>query len=421
MMNKMPYLCNDFSSLILHRQFVGVLCSILLFQSIKGSAAEPTQEKLPQLPTTLPMPQDTDIKNGYMEIKFEDGIRRKTTLIPKLQKQLEEFIHERNDPISAVVMVDVKTGNILALVQGRSPNSWGGTTHTVLHDNFPSASLFKTVVTAAAFEFAHLDPDTPEELNGGCAYVPLTGSWLGSPSHHAQGPISLRKAFGQSCNGFFAKIAIKRIGLGPIEIMANKLGWNISSIPADIYIPSSPIKFPAPQFSSASTVGKFAAGFGTVGMSPMHAAWQALIIANDGKMIPLNLLAHDENQNALIPTENKDNQVISTETAKKIREVMRSTVLAGTASLAFKHGAYREIKEFVGGKTGTLNGTSPRGLTTWFVGIMPIQNPEVVIASVVVLEDHWIFKAPNLGAEALLTYTNIKGERPLTASTSRAK
>ena len=425
MMNKITYICNDFSISSWRRVQQAILSLVFYSSYMLCQAAEIPADKLPHLPIDIPPPNSADLTNGFMEIKFDDGITRKTTLIPALQKHLTEFILERNNPISAVVIIEVKTGKILAIAQGNSPSNWGGATHTVVHDDFPSASLFKTVVTAAAFEFAHMDPDAPDELNGGCSYVPITGSWMDSQSHSMQGTTSLRKAFGQSCNGFFAKIAIKKIGLGPIEAMAGRLGWNIGTIPADFFIPSSPIKFPDPQFSSASTVGKFAAGFGSVGMSAMHAAWQALIIANDGKAMPLKLFVPGQEDQQPSTDDKQNRQVINVETARKIREVMKSTIHAGTGSLAFKRGAYRNIKEMVGGKTGTLNGTSPRGLTTWFVGMMPIEDPEVVIATVVILEDHWIFKAPNLAAEALLTYSNFKNgiatDHPLAASMSEIR
>ena len=422
MMNKMPYICNVFSSCSWRQVKLAAVTALFYSSGCLCLAAEESFSKLPRLPMDISIPNDEDLTNGYMEIKLEDSTTRKTTLVPYLQKHLSEFIQERSNPISATVMIEVKTGKILAIVQGKSPESWGAVSHTALHAEFPSASLFKTVVTAAAFEFAHIDLDTPEELNGGCAYVPSTGRWMDSQAPGPQNNISLRKAFGHSCNGFFAKIAIKKIGLGPIITMATRLGWNSGPIPADFQVPISPIKIPSPQLSSASTVGKFAAGFGSVGMSAIHAAWQALIIANDGKTIPLRLF---NDETSLQNLEQNSNQIINVETAQKIREVMKSTIHSGTAALAFNRGAYREIKDMVGGKTGTLNGTFPRGVTTWFVGIMPIENPEVVIASVVILEDRWIFKAPNLAAEALLAYANyknrIENEHPLTASSSEEK
>ena len=40
--------------------------------------------------------------------------------------------------------------------------------------------------------------------------------------------------------------------------------------------------------------------------------------------------------------------------------------------------------------------------------MMPIENPEIVVASIVVLEDHWIIKAPSLAAEALSAWVELK-------------
>jgi hypothetical protein len=39
---------------------------------------------------------------------------------------------------------------------------------------------------------------------------------------------------------------------------------------------------------------------------------------------------------------------------------------------------------------------------------MPLEQPKVIVASIVILEDHWIIKAPSLAAEALSTWVDLK-------------
>ena len=84
------------------------------------------------------------------------------------------------------------------------------------------------------------------------------------------------------------------------------------------------------------------------------------------------------------------------------------TVLGGTATYAFRKGKIRKYRRIIGGKTGTLSGSNPKGITTWFTGIMPIEEPEVVVSAVVIIEDFWKFKAPNLAAEALSLFQKYK-------------
>jgi cell division protein FtsI/penicillin-binding protein 2 len=88
-------------------------------------------------------------------------------------------------------------------------------------------------------------------------------------------------------------------------------------------------------------------------------------------------------------------------------DVMRSTVHGGTASQIFGKGRYRTIADEVGGKTGTLNGRTPAGLTSLFIGVYPVSSPRIAVASVVVLEDRYLFKAPQLAAEAILSWKEM--------------
>lgn len=370
-----------------------------------GRAEAPAQPAaLPQVPSHIPAAK-TD---GIIYLKGADGVDRATTLDPILQEQLTRFLIDNQTPIAGIVLTDIKTGNVLAMAQGRDPATWGGRAHTALHKGFPAASVFKTVVTAAAMEIADLDATEPVGLSGGCSHVRESGEWLlGRESERAidpAGEMSLRRAFGSSCNGFFAKIALSRLGLGAITNFAKKLGWE-NGVPADFAIERSPFFPPTPQNSSAHTVGAFAAGFGYVGLSAAHAAWLMQTIANDGVGKPLRLFRDTPDA----PGE----RLLAPETAKKLLALLDASVKGGTASFAYRRGKYKKLRDLVGGKTGTLTGNSPKGLTTWFAGIAPLDAPQVAVAAVVMLEDHWRIKGPLLAAEGLYDYFELKaGAKP---------
>ena len=42
--------------------------------------------------------------------------------------------------------------------------------------------------------------------------------------------------------------------------------------------------------------------------------------------------------------------------------------------------------------------------------MMPLEAPEIVVASIVILEDRWIVKAPTLAAEALAAWSELKAQ-----------
>ena len=324
-------------------------------------------------------------------------------IVPAIQTRLKTFLQRRADPVAAVMIADVHTGQILAMVQGADPASWGGEVNTNLHAHFPAASLFKTVVAAATLETLDFDTSEKDVLDGGCGTVSPKGHWMRNDlKGRRRFRINLRRAYGSSCNGYFARLAVNEVGLGPIISMSKTLGWNGNPIPADFLIPASPIRPPDPSTSSAHMVGRFAAGFGYVGLSVAHATWQMMTIANSGYAKPLLLFQGSEGNQPLQPRPYP--QLFSEETAEDLKSIMDATVLGGTATSSFRKRSYRNFRVKMGGKTGTLTGSNPRGVTTWFAGLYPIQNPEIAVVSVVVLKDLWHVKATDLAAEAVKAY-----------------
>ncbi|MBF0441100.1 MAG: hypothetical protein HQK54_04280 [Oligoflexales bacterium] len=375
--------------------------------AIEKNTVPSVENTLPEIPLEISEVPENQKDSDQYSLTLNPSDNRKLSIIPKIQYNLNNFIKTRRNPIATTVLVDVKTGKILAMAQGRHPEKWGATHHTALHPEFPAASLFKTVVAATTFETIDMDYEKPIGLLGSCTEVHPAGRWMQWNVPGKDSQMTISNAYGHSCNSFFAKIAIDMIGLGNIMHMASNMGWNGSSIPSDFQIPSSPINPPNPKTSSAHTVGRFAAGFGYVGISAVHAAWQTLIIASNGIPKPITIFKDQSSNNIL----KEYDPIISKETSLKIREIMKTTIQQGTASFAFRYGRYKKIREDIGGKTGTLTGQNPSGLTSLFVGIYPIDNPEVVVSSVVLLDDLWVFKAANLAAETFAEYYDYKNQK----------
>ncbi len=380
-------------------KFISLLLPMLLSKPALGQVKNQSSQIDMARKTTLPMELVFD-KEELKGTPFLYINHQETNLIPSLQAGLRNFVKRRGDPIAAVMVAEVSTGKILALVQGKSPKKWGAKTHTALHTGFPAASLFKTIVASAAIEVAGVATRKKRGLVGGCARVRPSGRWMVPNMRGKQYQIDMKVAYGHSCNGFFAKLALNNTGLGPLIAYAHRFGWD-RIIPADFDIPKSPITVPMVGRSSAHTIGKFAAGFGNVKSSTAHALWRILAIGNNGIPQRLSLFTGQSLPHAQKP-------IIKADTSKELRDIMKKTVRGGTASSAFARGKYRQFKNKVGGKTGTLTGKSPSGVTTWFSGLYPIENPEIAVTALTVINDYWIFKAPNLAAEAIYLWHKQK-------------
>ena len=373
----------------------------LVSSNTQGQLEAEGQGPLPTIPAVIPTPDHDGV------VYFEDHQgKRPTTINAALQEHLTRYLKNKRSPVAAVAAIDIKTGAIRALAQGQTTNLWGASGHSALHNGFPAASLFKTVVTAAAFEVGDLEAGDRLALHGGCANVRPSGVWMREKAAGRRNSMSLRRAYGQSCNGFYAKLAVNRLGLGVITNFANRFGWR-TGIPTDFALGPSPFRPPTAANSSVHTVGRFAAGFGQVGISAVHAAWMMSVIGNDGVPLPLHIYADTP-----APTPNTwSARLYSPETANRLRGILDSSVRGGTASSAFRRGKHRALRAVVGGKTGTLTGKSPAGLTTWFAGLAPLNDPEIAIAAVVMLEDKWFIKGTHLAAEAFWSYFDQKKKR----------
>ena len=357
----------------------------------------------PKLPSKLMIPKGQWDTANELKIYFSDsdGKKHETTIDSRLQNHLTQFLETQGSPIAGVVMVEVKSGKVLAMAQGRSPELWGSPVHTGLYSGFPAASIFKTVVSVAGLELGQLTPNEVVGLNDGCGNVHPRGTWMNENVMARNDTITLREAYGHSCNSFFAKMAVNRLGFGAIDFFAKELGWD-QDLPFDFETQRSVIQPPDIFTSHTQTIGKFAAGFGAVGLSPAHGAYLALTIAQNGRSRPLIL-----NGETLIPNDSELKSLFAEETAVNLRDIMKQTLMSGTATHAFSMGRYAHLRPYVGGKTGTLSSKNPPGLATLFIGLMPIDNPQVAVASVVILQGKWNLKAAHLGAEALAKYAEL--------------
>ena len=355
-----------------------------------------------KLPRKLPKPD----KQGIFYHETKDS-KVPLTINDDIQKRLNRYIRNHGNPLSAIVIVDVQTGRILAMAQGKDPHTWGSDHHTALYQGFPAASLFKVVPALAALDFGQIDSHSIIGLKGGCSKVHPRGGWLKDVRPNRFHKMTLSRAFASSCNSFFAKLTLQYLGVGVINSYAQKLGWN-EKIPADFEVRSSPLNFPAPSKSALHTVGRYAAGFGMVGISPIHAAWMNLVIARDGAYIPLKIIENEPETLMAESAPSVNHMVLDSRSTYKLRQLMRGTVRYGTAASAFRPWKYRKIRKKAGGKTGTLTSQAPKGKATWFAGMMPVDKPQVIVSAIVVNGARWVIKGSHLAAEGFRLWEKYK-------------
>ncbi len=308
----------------------------------------------------------------------------------KIQTSLHRYLSDHKTKLAAVSLAEVSSGNIIALATA-ADNS---TIDLSRYAGFPAASIYKIVSTIILLENYSVAEVEAMVRPGSCKLNKLHSPWAykKNPKHS-----SFAKAYATSCNGFYAQAGLSLSSLAQLQLWSHKLGWN-RLIPNDLNLAPSSIDIPIGKASSLYTIGRHYAGFGTASLSLFHGLWLALVLARDGKQASLRYYKSTSQPSK--PAQ-KTPPLISESTATIIRNFMHSTVRYGTARSSFASRRYRHIRSLAGGKTGSLYSYPLDAKVTWFIGMLPYHQPEVVVSAVVAYQKKWTIKASQLGAEAL--------------------
>jgi penicillin-binding protein A len=324
------------------------------------------------------------------------GVGRATLSIsPRIQQGLEKLLSDYRVPTAAAVLIEVRTGRVLALAERDEGGRGRGVS---LRPIAPAASVFKIVTSAALLERG-ITPDSEICFHGGRHRIQK--ALLPDNPRRDRRCLSLANALGKSANVVFAKLAGRDLTPGMLRDEATRFLFN-APIPFEWPVEPSRAQIPEDPFELATT----AAGFGPVRLSPLHGALLAAIVANGGKFVPPRVV--DLVDGAPLPARPESRRVISPEVASALAAMMRTTVTDGTARKVFRRDRWarnsplREVT--VAGKTGSLSEVSPFKDYTWFVGFAPVEDPQVAVAAVVVNDRLWRVKAPFVAHEALSAY-----------------
>lgn len=194
------------------------------------------------------------------------------------------------------------------------------------------------------------------------------------------GTIDFERALNVSCNSAFAQIAIQ-VGTDKMTQTVNALGFNQPHTVGNIRLAKSTF-----DVTNASNLDLGWAGVGqyTTLVNPCHMLTIIGAIANNGQAVEPYLVEKITTQTDRTILETKPvagAQMFSTETAKKLQEMLRSNVVN-----YYGDGKFRKLE--MCGKTGTAEVSTNEGGDkphAWFVGFS--QREDLPYAIVVVVEN----------------------------------
>ena len=321
-----------------------------------------------------------------------------TTIDPALQKLAAERLGSLP---GAVVALEPRTGDVLAMVGNPSFDPTELASHSLKREQrawkslngdpgkplvsraaqevFPPGSTFKIVTAAAALENG-MTPETrfpnPPELD-----LPQTTHVLnniGGGQCPGGSEITLAVALQFSCNVVWGEVGLE-LGAERLVRQAKRFGFD-GDVPFEVAFAEGQIP-PAGEFEDALPAVAFSAiGQQSVAANPLQMALVAGAIANGGTQMRPRLVheVRDPSGRILKTFEPQPyGQPISAGTAGALTQMMVAVVEAGTATTAQIPGVQ------VAGKTGTAQTVDGRDPHAWFVSFAPADDPQIVVAVVV--------------------------------------
>ena len=348
------------------------------------------------------LPQDFVVHHRGVNVR----VRPTYSFDENLDKEMRGLMASYKPDYGAFVAVDANTGRILSLISWNKNDEWIRD-HMALRATFPSASVFKVVTAAAVISEKKMSADSIISYNGSRHTLYKRNLFKDDVTRWTQ-HVPLKEAFAQSINSVFGKLGVFLVGPTELKSYAEKFGFN-RELPSDLPVQEGKALITEDPWELAEAASGFTK-FNT--MSPLQGALIASAIVNDGKMMEpyvVSSLANEEGKKIYEAKAHISQIVIDPQAAKEMRELMRETVESGTS-----RGSFRGFKTSsnalvdVGGKTGSLTGTDPKGKYDWFVGYGSSGGNKIAVAALTISREYWKVKSSYLARKAIETYFEEK-------------
>lgn len=307
------------------------------------------------------------------------GLNIRLTLDYNYQLIAEAAMADKN---GALVLMEVKTGDVLAMVSAPGytqelgqPAAEGDVYINKALSYYPPASVFKIVLALAALDNGvSIDP-AASPTNTAAEPFCCTGSVTLENGHTVScwqtaghGPEELATALGNSCNPYFIQLG-QKLGGQLIAEYAWRLGMCRQTLQGLEVDSASQLNF---NYKVAADVANVSIGERGIRVTPLMQARLLAAVANDGRLPTPRLVQALVDDSGRIIQEfpaSAPQQVVKPESARTVRRYLAQAVREGTG----KPAASSLIT--IAGKTGTT-----QNFGVWFAGFFPADEPRWSIA-----------------------------------------
>ena len=298
-----------------------------------------------------------------------------------VEQALEKGVRAADAKSGMAIMIVPKTGEILAMAN--YPTFDPNTITEAIADNignktiqssYSPGSAFKIVTYGSALEKHLFSPD--DKINAGNGSIEVANHVF---SDHHTGVMSYSEALAHSSNICAIKTGMS-VGKTDFFAMIQKMGFG-SRTGIELPAETSGIVH-SPERWNGDSLASMSIGY-EIGVTALQMAGAFATIANDGIRIQPHIIKEirSSNEQPKSVTQPIRTQVVSVETARNLKKMLRQVVLTGTGRRAQLNGYT------AAGKTGTAWKVNTKSKSvdstkyiSSFIGMAPAENPEVVIA-----------------------------------------
>ncbi|HZG60614.1 MAG TPA: penicillin-binding protein 2 [Anoxybacillus sp.] len=337
-----------------------------------------------------------------LEVKYTEPanpfypVSVQTTIDRDLQEIAQEVIKKHRLKKGGLVLLDIETNNILAMVSApemnpQNPYGDNGADNHMIVPQIPG-SIFKTVIAAAAIEngilFSNRKFNCSQKIDGK------------PDKEHDYGMLNFADSFAVSCNNTFGTLGKELVekDKGIIEEYAKKLGlYPLAGWNGKVYHFEQFKQFPeekkgkiwhdAKDKAVPLAVAQTSIGQKDVRVSPLAVANMMATIARNGEAKQVRVVNKILYKNGTtffsFPEQEFATQSISPYTALKLKELLRKVVTdeQGTGR------RFQTLPYEVAGKSGTAETGkhSSHGkplINKWFAGFFPVNEPKYALVVV---------------------------------------
>ncbi|MFW6287803.1 MAG: stage V sporulation protein D [bacterium] len=324
------------------------------------------------------------IPDGIREyVAPQNGYDLYLTIDEKIQyiaeRELDKAMNEFQISGGTIIIINPKTGGILAMANrpDYNPNNFGDYSqkhwrNRAISDGLEPGSTFKIITAASALEEGVVN-ENDRFVDPG--YIKVSGETINCWKHGGHGSQSFAEVVQNSCNPGFVQVGM-RIGKETFYNYIKAFGFGKKT---SIHLPGEASGIMS-GYDAVGPVELATMSFGHgITVTPIQLITAISAVANKGMLLEPRLVKEIRTPDGELLEEIEPvqiRQVISAETAERTLKLLETVVDEGTGSNAKIEG-YR-----IGGKTGTAKRYGAQIYDTSFVGILPIDDPQLVITVV---------------------------------------